>query len=156
MDVDSGSVTESPLAASTALTHNAVVVAPAADQPPSFYVMKITVGGTSRSLGLPIHEAFFSDSSTGLFSNNFNVQQMDGRSIVPDRCYLHYQEHPSSQLHAKFRTNHYSKYHMTSSQMSTGSKGDIRGHQQMARAKTWLQEQVSKLPDLRNVDGGEL
>ncbi|KAJ9481438.1 hypothetical protein VN97_g12039 [Penicillium thymicola] len=83
MDVDSGSVTESPLAPSTALTHNAVVVAPAADQPPSFCVMKITVGGTIRRLGLPIHEAFFSEFSSGLFSNNFNAQQMDGRSIAP-------------------------------------------------------------------------
>ncbi|KAJ5037747.1 hypothetical protein NUH16_011346 [Penicillium rubens] len=156
MDADSGSVIESPLAPSTALTHNAVVVAPAADQPPSFCVMKITVGGTTRRLGLPIHEAFFSEFSSGLFSNNFNVQQMDGRSIAPDRCYRYYLDFPSSQLHAVFRKDQYPAYHSTSTQMGTGSeRGRIRGHQQMARAKIWLQEQVGKLPDLRNIDEGE-
>ncbi|KAI3092997.1 hypothetical protein CBS147333_10157 [Penicillium roqueforti] len=156
MDVDSESVTESPLAPSTALAHNALVVAPAADQPPSFCVMKITVGGTTESLGLPIHEAFFSEFSSGLFNNNFNVQQMDGRSITPDRCYWYYLEFPSSQLHAVFRKDQYPAYLSTSTQMSTGSeRGRIKERQQMTRAKRWLREQVGKLPDLRNIDEGE-
>jgi hypothetical protein len=73
IDVDSRSVTESPLAASTALTHNAVVVAPAADQLPLFYVINITLGENTQSLGLPIDETFFEDFSSGLSNNNFNV-----------------------------------------------------------------------------------
>jgi hypothetical protein len=146
MNVNSGGLTQSPLAVSTALSRNAVVVAPAADQPPSFCIMKVTVGGATRSLCLPIHEAFFNDFSSGLFSNNFNVQQMDGRSITPGRCYWHYLESLSSQLHAVFRKDQYPTHHSTSTRMGTGSeRGRIRGHQQMARAKIWLQEQVSRL-----------
>jgi hypothetical protein len=157
MDVDSGSVTESPLAASTALTHNAVVVAPAADQPQLFCVMNITLGENTQSLGLPIDETFFEDFSSGLSNNNFNVQLMNGRYIHPGECYSHYVDYPSSQLHAKLKEQ-YPEYESISSQMGIGSKRQrtSENDQVMASAIAWLQEQISKIKDLHGSDEGEL
>ncbi|CAG7947390.1 unnamed protein product [Penicillium salamii] len=158
MDVDSGSITENPLAASTALTHNVVVPAPAADQMPSFCVMKITVGETTQSLELPFHESFLRDFSSGLFNNSFSVQRLDGRSIAAGECYSHYLNYPTSQLHAKFKEGQYPEYESTSSQMGIGSKRQRISEQEqhMASAKAWLQDQISKLKDLHDSDEGEL
>ena len=157
MEVDSESVTESPLAPSTALTHNAVVVGSAPDHTTSFCVMNITVGENTQSLRLPIHETFFEDFSSGLFDNNFNVQRVDGRYIHPGDCYSHYVDCPSSQLHAELK-DQYPEYESTSSQMGIGSKRQKIGEkeQQMASAKAWLQELISQLKDLHGSDEGEL
>ncbi|CAG8241171.1 unnamed protein product, partial [Penicillium salamii] len=157
MNVDSGSVTESPVAASTALAHNAVAVAPAANQPPVFCVMNITLGENTQSVGLPIDESFFQDFSSGLSSNNFSVQQMDGRHIHPGECYSYYVDYPSSQLHANLK-NQYPEYESVPSQMGIGSKRHRTGEndQQMASAMAWLQEQISKLKDLYGSEEGEL
>jgi hypothetical protein len=157
MDVDSGSVTENSLAAPTALTGNAVAVAPAADQPPLFGVMNITLGENTQCLGLPIDETFFEDFSPGLSNNNFIVQLMNGRHIHPGECYSHYVDYPSSQLHAKLK-DQYPEYESISSQMGIGSKRQRTGQndQQMASAMAWLQEQISKLKDLHGSDEGEL
>jgi hypothetical protein len=158
MDVDPGSVTESLLATPTALAHNTVDVASAADQIPSFCVMKITVGETTQSLGLPFHESFWKDFSSGLFNNNFRVQRLDGRSIAAGECYSHYLNYPTSQLHAEFKEGQHPEYESTSSQMGIGSKRQKISEQEqhMASAKAWLQDQISKLKDLHDSDEGEL
>jgi hypothetical protein len=101
MEVDFESFTESPLAPSTALAHNAVVVGSAAVHATPSCVMNITVGENTQSLRLPIHETVFEDFSSGLFNNNFNVHRMDGRSIAPGECYSHYLDCPTSQLRAE-------------------------------------------------------
>ncbi|KAK9846770.1 Protein of unknown function DUF3723 [Penicillium brevicompactum] len=157
MDVDSGSVTEIPLAASTALAHNVVTVAPAANQPTVFCVMNITLGENTQSVGLPIDESFFEEFSSGLSNNNFSVQLMDGRHIHPGECYSHYVDYPSSQLHANLK-NQYPEYESVPSQMGIGSKRQRTGEndQQMATAMAWLQEQISKLKDRDGSGEGEL
>jgi hypothetical protein len=150
MDIDPGSLRPSPLAIATARTSNAVVAAPAHDLSPSFYVMNITVGTTTRILDLPAHDSFMKDFSKGLSDHHFTVWVgEDGRFILPEDCYAHYLNYPSSVLHAEFGDDAQTVHDSTPSQTGAGSKRRrVEAEKQTARtasANQWVQEQIVRM-----------
>lgn len=150
MDLDPGNLMPSPLAIPIVPTSTAVVAAPAPD-PPLRYTMNITLGETTRTLILPLDRSFMEEFSAGLSAHYFAVWlEENGRSISPDKCYLHYLNYPASQLHAELREDGASNYDSASSEMGPGSKRRrVDGDQDLADlligAEQWLQEQLSRL-----------
>ncbi|OGE46510.1 hypothetical protein PENARI_c217G10964, partial [Penicillium arizonense] len=63
MDVDPGSLRPSPLAISTAQTHDNLASASAAHLSPLPYAMHISVEGTTRTLILKMDDSFMTDFS---------------------------------------------------------------------------------------------